>query len=88
MEDQEMKRVNVRWMAEQREKIKQKKDEGFDFEANLAFRPAAQWLVLALTEAGVAYRIYQLGLGVVRITTVTDVCPCCKAGIPVREVKR
>ena len=37
-----------------------------------------QWLIQALAKADRLFKVYNLGAGVSRITTETDVCPCCK----------
>jgi hypothetical protein len=44
----------------------------------LSFTKCAQWLIETLTHFNIDFKIYNLGCGVKRITTVTDVCPCCK----------
>ncbi len=38
---------------------------------------AIQWLVAMLAREGVPFRLIQLGAGVKRVTTLTDVCPKC-----------
>jgi len=79
-----MQRINQKWAEAIREKLAMRAH----LDVSLSFRPAAKWLVLELTEKDIPFKVYQLGLGVVRITTETNVCPCCKAVIAVREVKR
>lgn len=37
-----------------------------------------KWLICRLAKIGVPFKVYNLGAGVKRITTQTDVCPCCK----------
>lgn len=44
----------------------------------ISYNPAAQWLIEELTRRCQPFKVYQLGAGVKRITTETDVCPCCK----------
>jgi len=40
---------------------------------------AIKWLIVQLVGKGVPYRLYNLGAGVKRVTTVdVDKCPCCK----------
>lgn len=39
---------------------------------------SAQFLVLRLTEANIPFRIINLGAGLKKITTETDICPKCK----------
>ncbi len=41
------------------------------------FRPAAQWLVMKLAQAGIGYRVIPMGAGVTRVTTDTKTCPKC-----------
>lgn len=42
---------------------------------------AAAWLIKKLSDAGRFFKVYNLGAGVRRITTETDICPCCKKKI-------
>ena len=44
----------------------------------ISFNKASQWLILTLTEKNIAFRVFNLGAGVKRITTATDWCPKCK----------
>ena len=43
-----------------------------------SYLPAIQALVMELSKRGTAYRIHNLGASVKRITTNTEICPCCK----------
>jgi hypothetical protein len=36
-----------------------------------------QALIMAMSERGIPFKIYNLGCGVTRITTDTNTCPCC-----------
>ena len=36
-----------------------------------------KWMVIQLTNAGIPFKMINLGAGVVRITTNTEVCPKC-----------
>lgn len=35
-------------------------------------------VIMELSERGIPFKIYNLGCGVTRITTKTDICPCCQ----------
>ena len=39
------------------------------------------WLITKLARLDKPFKIYNLGAGVKRITTDTNVCPCCKGKI-------
>jgi len=74
-----MKVIDKNWKLETIETIK----EGVSFnnlviDKTITFAPALTFLVLELSKRDVPYKIYNLGGGVKRITTVTDSCPCCK----------
>ena len=43
-----------------------------------SYTPAIQALITELAMRGKAYRLYALGAGVKRLTTDTEICPCCK----------
>jgi len=47
----------------------------------LSFTKAVQWLIITLTHFNIPFKIYNLGAGVKRITTDTDICPCCKKSL-------
>ena len=44
----------------------------------ISFNKAAQALVVLLSNKNIPFKVFNLGAGVKRITTETDVCPCCK----------
>ena len=44
----------------------------------LNYNIASQWLIMELSKRDIPFKVYNLGAGVKRITTETDVCPCCK----------
>jgi len=66
--------VNEKWKSEMRSAILQCKE----IDQTISFRAALQWLITRLSDVGVPYKLFNLGAGVTRITTKTDVCPCCK----------
>lgn len=37
-----------------------------------------QWLIVQLSKRNIPFKVHNLGAGVKRITTTTDICPCCK----------
>jgi len=67
-------RVNPAWIQEQ---LKNLRETG-DLDATSSYNPAIQSLIVHLTNIGKPFKIYNLGAGVKRITTKTDICPCCK----------
>jgi len=71
-----MARTMVRpdWIEKMRVKIAN--NELID--VTVSFPKAATWLVETLAKAGIPFKLYNIGAGVKRITTDTDVCPCCK----------
>ena len=69
-----MTRVSPKWLKERKEEIR----KGYLIDITLTFSKAIQALIILLTEAEIPFKLYNLGAGVKRITTKTDVCPCCK----------
>ncbi len=68
--------VNANWIKDRLEDIKKRPRE---MDITLRYNPAAQWLIMALSNADIPYKLYNLGAGVKRITTKDiDKCPCCK----------
>ena len=41
------------------------------------YNPAIQWLIMLLSKEGISFKLINLGAGVKRVTTLTDVCPKC-----------
>ncbi|MHB8123134.1 MAG: hypothetical protein ACYDG4_13370 [Desulfuromonadaceae bacterium] len=76
-------KINPKWQAEMESKILQ--DSPID--TTQTFLPCIQWLIMKLSKYGVAYRLYNLGAGVKRVTTDTSTCPCCKQKL-MSEVKK
>ena len=71
--------VNPKWKARISDKIKQQKPtEPLELDETISYRPALQRLIIQLSSKGILYELYDLGAGVKRITTATDICPCCK----------
>jgi hypothetical protein len=68
-----MKRLNPKWTEEMRRRI----DAG-SVDETLSAHMAAQWLIVELSNSNRAFKVFNLGGGVKRITTETDTCPCCK----------
>ena len=68
------RRLSPVWTAQMIEQL----DSGEPIDLTLSFNPAAQWLITKLSRADRPFRVYQLGAGVKRITTVTDRCPLCR----------
>jgi len=71
-----MARVHPNWIKARQQEIK---ETPYEIDVTISYNPAAQWLISALSEVGIPYKLYQLGAGVKRITTKDiDTCPCCK----------
>jgi len=66
-------RLNLQWIARVNDLILSSNP----IDEVTGFMPAKQWLITQLTKAKRPFKLYQLGSGVVRITTNTDACPCC-----------
>ena len=67
-------RVNPQWVTDA---VNEYRD--YDFvERTTAFNKAIQALIIRFDNLGIMYRLYSLGAGVKKLTTDTDVCPCCK----------
>ena len=47
-------------------------------ERTASFNKAIQALIIRLDREKINFRLYNLGAGVKKITTKTDICPCCK----------
>jgi len=43
----------------------------------VGWAPGAKWLVASLAKKNIGFRVHNLGAGVKRITTETDLCPKC-----------
>ena len=69
--------VNKKWVDEMVEKI----EKGIEIDVTSSFHKSAQFLITELSENNVPFQVYNLGAGVRRITTITDICPCCKKSI-------
>jgi len=68
---------NCQWARRIEEKLNA--DDPIDEVCSAAY--IANWLVNKLARLNKPFKIYNLGAGVKRITTDTDVCPCCKKKI-------
>jgi hypothetical protein len=67
-------RINPLWVERVSDLIK----TGAQIDELSSYNPATQWLIESLSRVNQPFKIYNLGAGVKRITTITDVCPCCK----------
>jgi len=73
--------INPKWINDVKtgvENYQNNNEDGMQFERVLNHNAAAQWLIKYMTGKGVAFKVLNLGAGVKRITTDTDVCPKCK----------
>jgi len=68
-----MKRISSTWMAEIESSILQNKKIDIVSGETIAMK----WLIETLAKYGKSFKVYKLGLGVSRVTTETDICPCC-----------
>lgn len=69
-----MRSLNPNWLDGMENKIHGKLPVDETVISNLS----AQFLISELSKAKRPFKVYNLGAGVKRITTETDVCPCCK----------
>jgi len=70
-------RVNPNWLSEKLHTL----DYTGELDVTVSYNKAAQSLIEALSRRDKAFKVYNLGAGVKRITTDTEVCPCCKKKI-------
>lgn len=74
-------RINPKWIESRQREIDDFKDvtisgpKVIDVVSN--YNPASQWLILNLAKNNISFKVINLGAGVKRITTQTDVCPKC-----------
>lgn len=67
-------RVHPQWLKDRKEEIREHRS--VDVTTN--FNKAIQALIILLVKANLPFKLYNLGAGVKRITTETDICPYCK----------
>jgi len=70
-------RVNPNWLSEKLHTL----DYTGELDVTVSYNKAAQSLIEALSVRDKMFKVYNLGAGVKRITTDTEVCPCCKRKI-------
>jgi len=70
-------RVNPNWLSEKLHTL----DYTGELDVTVSYNKAAQSLIEALSVRDKMFKVYNLGAGVKRITTDTEVCPCCKRTI-------
>jgi hypothetical protein len=61
--------------------IMMKINNGQPIDNTTGFGKANTWLIEVLSRRNIPFKVYNMGASVKRITTVTDVCPCCKKRI-------
>jgi hypothetical protein len=66
--------INPEWKKE----IEEKLSKLSTIDETISYNKSAQWLICRLSENGTPFKVYNLGAGVKRVTTDTDICPCCK----------
>jgi hypothetical protein len=49
-----------------------------DIDETIEYNICSVWLIAYLSRDNRPFKVYNLGGGVKRITTKTNVCPCCK----------
>jgi len=70
-------RVNPNWLSGKLHTL----DYTGELDVTVSYNKAAQSLIEALSVRDKMFKVYNLGAGVKRITTDTEVCPCCKRKI-------
>lgn len=77
-------RVNPKWQEKMEKQITAHLDalkQGFavvpKIEETSNYNPATQWLIMRLAKENIGFRLIQLGAGVKKVTTETEVCPKC-----------
>ena len=73
--------LNPHWCNRLKESI----NSGQAIDITISYNKAAQWLISELSSRDKPFRVYSLGAGVKRITTDTDICPCCKMPLNTKE---
>jgi hypothetical protein len=68
--------LNPLWVTEQKALISNR--HIVPYNVVVSFTQAKVFVVTTLTNLNIPFKMYSLGSGVVRITTDTDRCPCCK----------
>ena len=73
-------RVHPEWIEKIRDEYNKsvEQERKVNIDRTTSFLPAAQWLITFLSGLGIPFKVTNLGAGVKRITTETDICPCCK----------
>ena len=61
-------------------RLKEDIDKG-EIELTTSYNNWAQTVIKVLALSNRPFKVYNLGAGVKRITTKTDICPCCKRKI-------
>lgn len=72
-------RVDPKWSARMMEMVMKVRDNvpGVSIDEILTHNVAVKHLVALMAHANVSFKIINLGAGVKRVTTYTDVCPKC-----------
>ena len=68
------KRFNPVWIDKMRDAMNH--GQVIDYVASET--AVAKWLITSRASRGIPFKVYTLGAGVKRITTETNICPCCK----------
>jgi hypothetical protein len=71
------KTLNPNWVTSQKQ-LMANVAVGEPYSAVESFALAKTFIVTELTRRNIPFKTYNLGAGVMRITTDTDTCPCCK----------
>lgn len=67
-------RINPEWKKQMKKSI----DRRHNIDYTTSLKETIQFLIISLSDANIPYKLYNLGAGVKRITTITDICPCCR----------
>ena len=79
-----MKQLNPRWIEQQEHLVES--DAPIDRIESLHI--AAQALIVLLAKHNRPFKVYNLGGGAKRITTETDICPCCKRTLSEKDGRK
>ena len=65
--------ITQKWIKDSKASI-----EDGTFDMTTIYNNAAQIAIKLFVELDKPFKLYNLGAGVKRITSETDICPCCK----------
>jgi hypothetical protein len=69
--------INPNWWK----RVATKYEETGSVDEIVSYNGAAQLLIEFLSKKNKMFKVYNMGAGVKRITTDTQICPCCKKSL-------